>query len=176
MATEIPAAEGKIRRVSFWGWADEALSCTVAFYSTPRNKEMADKYGIIIGTSHCEPMMRNTYAEWNKTGKGAYDYVHNREEVLNFWEERVHQLAGSDNIYTIGMRGLHDDHSLSWFLIAGPDGKFIPAQAEIKGNKVVVMSINIQNPVAVRFAWNESAIPNFYNKGGLPAVPFRTDK
>jgi len=70
----------------------------------------------------------------------------------------------------------HDDHSLSWFLIAGPDGKFIPAQAEIKGNKVVVMSINIQNPVAVRFAWNESAIPNFYNKGGLPAVPFRTDK
>jgi len=95
----------RLRANIFW---PAMHSCTVAFYSTPRNKEMADKYGIIIGTSHCEPMMRNTYAEWNKTGKGAYDYVHNREEVLNFWEERVHQLAGSDNIYTIGMRGLHD--------------------------------------------------------------------
>lgn len=69
-----------------------------------------------------------------------------------------------------------DGHSLSWFLIAGSDEKFIPAQADIKGNKVVVMSTNIQNPVAVRFAWNESAIPNLCNKEGLPAVPFRTDK
>jgi Domain of unknown function (DUF303). len=69
-----------------------------------------------------------------------------------------------------------DGLPLNWFSIAGVDGKFVSAHAEIKGNEVVVWSEEINNPVAIRFAWNESAIPNFCNKEGLPAVPFRTDK
>ncbi len=85
---------------------------TVAFYLAPGNKEMADKYGIYIGTSHCEPMMRNTNAEWRVAGTGVYDFVNNRENVLKFWEERVRELAGSDNIYTLGIRGVHDSKML----------------------------------------------------------------
>jgi len=85
---------------------------TVAFYLAPGNKEMADKYGIYIGTSHCEPMMRNTNAEWRSAGTGVYDFVNNRENVLKFWEERVRELAGSDNIYTLGIRGVHDSRML----------------------------------------------------------------
>lgn len=81
---------------------------TVSFYLTPGNKEMADKYGIFVGTSHCEPMMRNTNAEWRHFGVGEYNFVTNRDNVLKFWEERVKLLAGSDNIYTIGIRGVHD--------------------------------------------------------------------
>lgn len=69
---------------------------------------MADKYAIYLGTSHCEPMMRNTNGEWKTAGKGEYDYVHNRKNVLSFWEERVKQLRHSDDIYTLGMRGVHD--------------------------------------------------------------------
>lgn len=69
---------------------------------------MADKYAIYLGTSHCEPMMRNTNGEWKTAGKGEYDYVHNRKNVLSFWEERVKQLRYSDDIYTLGMRGVHD--------------------------------------------------------------------
>lgn len=69
---------------------------------------MADKYAIYLGTSHCEPMMRNTNGEWKTAGKGEYDYVHNRKNVLSFWEERVKQLCYSDDIYTLGMRGVHD--------------------------------------------------------------------
>lgn len=86
--------------------------CSVAFYLTPGNKEMADKYGIYIGTSHCEPMMRNTNAEWKTAGTGSYNYVTNRDNVLTFWEERVKELAGSDNIYTLGIRGVHDSKML----------------------------------------------------------------
>lgn len=85
---------------------------TVAFYLTPGNKEMADKYGIYIGTSHCEPMLRNTNAEWKTAGTGVFDFVNNRENVLKFWEERVRKLAGSDNIYTLGIRGVHDSKML----------------------------------------------------------------
>ncbi|RXF71056.1 sialate O-acetylesterase [Arcticibacter tournemirensis] len=68
-----------------------------------------------------------------------------------------------------------DGKTLSDFLIAGKDKKFVPAQAEIKGNKVVVSSNAVNSPADVRFAWVETAQPNLYNKEGLPAQPFRTD-
>ena len=95
----------RLRANTFW---PAMHACSEAFYLTPGNREVADKYGIYIGTSHCEPMARNTNAEWKLAGKGEYDYVHNREQVLSFWEERVRMLKGSDVIYTLGIRGVHD--------------------------------------------------------------------
>lgn len=95
----------RLRANTFWPAMHE---CSVAFYMTPGNKQMADKYGIYVGTSHCEPMMRNTNAEWKKVGKGDYNYLTNRDNILNFWDERTTELAGSDNIYTLGIRGVHD--------------------------------------------------------------------
>jgi len=64
---------------------------------------------------------------------------------------------------------------LNWFTIAGGDKKFVVAKALIKGNKVIVSSKDVINPIAVRFAWDETAMPNFCNKEKLPASPFRTD-
>lgn len=68
-----------------------------------------------------------------------------------------------------------DDKPLTWFTIAGADGRFIPAEAIIQGDKVIVSSKDLASPVNVRFAWDETAMPNLFNKDGLPAVPFRTD-
>ena len=95
----------RLRANTFWPAMHE---CSIPFFFTEGNKEMADKYAIYLGTSHCEPMMRNTNGEWKMAGKGEYDYVHNRKNVLSFWEERVKQLRYSDDIYTLGMRGVHD--------------------------------------------------------------------
>ena len=95
----------RLRANTFWPAMHE---CSIPFFFTEGNKEMADKYAIYLGTSHCEPMMRNTNGEWKTAGKGEYDYVHNRKNVLSFWEERVKQLRHSDDIYTLGMRGVHD--------------------------------------------------------------------
>jgi len=66
--------------------------------------------------------------------------------------------------------------SLTDFKIASADQKFVKATAIIKGNTVVVSSKKIRNPVAVRFGWSIISIPNFFNKEGLPAAPFRTDQ
>ena len=63
---------------------------------------------------------------------------------------------------------------LSWFSIAGEDGKFVPATAVIEGDKVIVSSPEVTKPRQVRFAWHETAQPNFINKEGLPAAPFQT--
>jgi sialate O-acetylesterase len=68
-----------------------------------------------------------------------------------------------------------DGQSLTWFTVAGPDGKFVPAEARITGNQVVVSSPLVPHPTAVRFAWSEAATPNLFSKSGLPAVPFRSD-
>jgi sialate O-acetylesterase len=69
-----------------------------------------------------------------------------------------------------------DGNALTWFTIAGKDGQFVHATAVIAGNKVIVSSPGIKKPVSVRFAWDEKAQPNFFNKEGLPALPFRTGK
>ena len=65
--------------------------------------------------------------------------------------------------------------ALKGFLIAGEDKVFHEATAEIKGKRIVVTSAAVSNPVAVRYAWAKYPEVNFYNKEGLPAVPFRTD-
>ncbi|NOS69678.1 MAG: DUF1080 domain-containing protein [Verrucomicrobia bacterium] len=68
-----------------------------------------------------------------------------------------------------------DGRPLSNFTIAGSDQNFVDARAEIIGKKIVVSSDAVANPVAVRFAMHQLAEPNFSNKDGLPASPFRTD-
>lgn len=68
-----------------------------------------------------------------------------------------------------------DGKTLNWFTIAGNDGKFVKANVEIKGDKIILSAPEIQNPISARFGWNEAAQTNFINKEGLPAVPFRTD-
>lgn len=68
-----------------------------------------------------------------------------------------------------------DGQPLTWFETAGKDGKFFPAKADISGDAIVITSPQVSEPWLVRFAWHEAARPNFYNRNGLPAVPFRTD-
>ena len=66
---------------------------------------------------------------------------------------------------------------LKQFAIADTDKHFVWAKAKIEGDKVIVWNDNIPNPVAVRYAWADNpAGANLYNKDGLPASPFRTDK
>ena len=81
---------------------------TPGFFTIPGNKEMADSCGILIGTSHCEPLLRNNVAEWDHAVRGAYNYITNREQVQQYWIERLKQVKGSEEFFTIGMRGIHD--------------------------------------------------------------------
>ena len=81
---------------------------TPGFFTIPGNKEMADSCGILIGTSHCEPLLRNNVAEWDHKKRGAYNYITNREQVQQYWIERLQQVKGSEELFTIGMRGIHD--------------------------------------------------------------------
>ena len=82
---------------------------TTAFFKIPGAKAMADSCGIVIGTSHCEPLLRNNVDEWDVKQRGAFNYKTNREQVQQYWIERLQEVRKSrDNMFTIGMRGIHD--------------------------------------------------------------------
>lgn len=95
----------RLRANTIWPAMHE---CTVPFFLVEGNKEMAHDYAIYVGGSHCEPMMRSVAGEWAVEGEGAYDYVNNSKNVHEFFEKRVADVAPMDNIYTLGMRGVHD--------------------------------------------------------------------
>lgn len=67
------------------------------------------------------------------------------------------------------------DEDLKGFTMAGADGKFVPAEAAISGDYVVVSADGVTDPKAVRYGWENVPDVNLFNKEGLPASPFRTD-
>ena len=86
-------------------------SCTGAFYSHPDSKYVADEMGVIITTSHCEPMLFNNAAlsEWDSKRDGEWNYRTNRKTILGKFANRVAEAYELDNIYTVAMRGVHDE-------------------------------------------------------------------
>ncbi|WP_027470566.1 glycosyl hydrolase 115 family protein [Saccharicrinis fermentans] len=83
-------------------------SCTKPFYFYPENKQVADDYAIVVGTSHCEPMLCNINAEWDSDKMGEWRYDSNSEAIKHLFESRAKESAGLESIYTMGMRGEHD--------------------------------------------------------------------
>jgi len=80
-----------------------------AFYDDdPKNGELADRMGIVIGTSHHEPMGR-AHAEWKKYGTGKWDFSKNEKVLKDFWQEGVNRQKNYETVVTLGMRGDGDE-------------------------------------------------------------------
>ncbi len=80
-----------------------------AFNADPENALLADDYAIVMGSSHCEQMLRNNEDEWKNAGTwGDFNYITNRDNMIRYWEERVKTNGKYENIYTLGLRGIHD--------------------------------------------------------------------
>jgi len=74
----------------------------------PQNVILADEYGIVMSTSHHEPMMRAD-KEWNRHGKGPWEYSKNSANLQQFWVDGVKRNQPYESIYTLGMRGQQDE-------------------------------------------------------------------
>jgi hypothetical protein len=80
-----------------------------AFFDDDKeNGKLADEYGIVMGTSHHEPMMR-AQQEWGRHGKGAWDYNKNKDVLQEFWRGGLRQTRDYEKLITIGMRGDGDE-------------------------------------------------------------------
>ena len=81
---------------------------TRPFYTFPDNPKVADDYAMIVGTSHAEPMMRNNVREWDEKTRGDFNFLTNRDAIIRYWQERVVEAKRYENIYSLGLRGIHD--------------------------------------------------------------------
>ncbi|RDB17758.1 hypothetical protein Hypma_001072 [Hypsizygus marmoreus] len=72
------------------------------------NQPLADFYGIVMGTSHQEPMMRSTPNEFTLFGKGTWDYLHNADNIKEYWLEGTKRAKPFESVYTLGTRGFGD--------------------------------------------------------------------
>jgi hypothetical protein len=89
--------------------------CTKAFYYYKENPKVADDYAIVVGGSHCEPMLRNNVCEWAETYEeeykkkpGEWRYDVNKPEIYTYWDDRIKEAVNYESVFTIGMRGVHD--------------------------------------------------------------------
>jgi hypothetical protein len=68
------------------------------------NQALASRMGIVMGTSHHEPMSRNQ-KEWTTWGKGPWDFEANGAALTDFWRHGAERAKGSETVFTVGMRG-----------------------------------------------------------------------
>jgi hypothetical protein len=81
---------------------------TRPFYTFPDNPKVADDYAIVVGTSHAEPMMRNNVREWDERTRGDFNFLTNRNALIDYWKQRVDESKRYENIFSLGLRGIHD--------------------------------------------------------------------
>lgn len=79
----------------------------IFFTDDPGNMQLANDYGIVVSTSHHEPMQKATN-EWNETITGPWDWEKNKDNVTTFMEEGVRRAGKNETYFTLGMRGAGD--------------------------------------------------------------------
>ncbi|KZL87606.1 hypothetical protein CI238_01395 [Colletotrichum incanum] len=79
----------------------------IFFTDDPRNQQLADDYGIVVSTSHHEPMQRASN-EWKQEPRGDWDWVNNKGNVTAFMDEGVQRARKNETYFTLGMRGTND--------------------------------------------------------------------
>ena len=137
---------------AMWGWA---------FYADdPQNSPLADEMGVIIGTSHHEPMARNhqEYArrrqEW-----GAWNYQTNQEKLDQFFREGIERAKNTEDIITIGMRG-DGDEAMS----EDADTKLL--QKIVENQRKIIKEVTGKNPKNVPQVWAlYKEVLDYYDKG-----------
>ncbi len=81
---------------------------SLAFNAVPENAKLADKWGIVMGSSHSEALLRNNVGEWNEMTDGPWNYQKNAPAMNAYWDKRLTENGKFENFYTVGLRGVHD--------------------------------------------------------------------
>ncbi|MEN6385060.1 MAG: sialate O-acetylesterase [Phycisphaerales bacterium] len=152
-----------------WIWQAQLTSLSIP------NTGMAVITDLVDDTMNIHPVNKQDVGKRLALWALAKDY--GRKEIIYsgpLYREMSIE-GGSIRIFFDGVgSGLttRDGNAPDFFEIAGADMKYMKANAKIENNTVVVTNTEIKNPIAVRFGWNELAMPNLMNKEGLPASPF----
>ena len=81
---------------------------STSFNQIPEHKLVADTFAIVMGSTHCEPLLLNTASEWDTKTMGPWNYDKNKEGINRVLTQRVRENSPYENVYTLALRGLHD--------------------------------------------------------------------
>ena len=127
--------------------------CSEAFWANKANLPVAKKYDIMLGSSHCEQMLRDNEWEWRHAPWNGNDdnwnYVTNKAQIQKYWEERVEESVGYDAMYTVGMRGVHD-----WGISGYPS-----TQDKVNGLTEI---INFQRSLLDKYMGDATTVPQLF--------------
>lgn len=115
---------------------------TTAFNLIPENKVIADKYAIVVTSSHCEPLLYNNTTEWDNKINGEWNYLRNKEGINQVLDKRVSEVAPYENAYVLAMRGIHDGG-----MIGVPDSQKVSVTEQAMHDQRSILSKHIDKPI-----------------------------
>lgn len=130
-----------------------------SFYTEdPLNPKLADEYGIVIGTSHHEPMMR-AHAEWQRYKGGAWNYSTNDSALRKFWQEGIARMGDYESIVTLAMRGDGDEPMSEKSNIA-------LLQRIVSDQRIILKEVTGKDITAIPQVWAlYKEVQEYYDKG-----------
>ncbi|MDR0908062.1 MAG: glycosyl hydrolase 115 family protein [Rikenellaceae bacterium] len=128
------------------------------YYDDPRNGELANDMGIVIGTSHHEPMGR-AHEEWKVSGSGSWNYVTNAATLDKFWEGGMERMKDYETIVTVGMRG-DGDEAMS------PTPNLSLLENIVTSQREIIQKVTGKKPEETPQAWAlYKEVQDYYDQG-----------
>lgn len=130
-----------------------------AFYDDdPLNGPLADEFGIVISTSHHEPMGR-AHDEWRRYGLGTWDYSKNDKNLKEFWRVGMERMKNQESVVTIGMRGDGDEPM-------SEESNIELLQRIVSDQRNIISEVTGKDPTNVPQVWAlYKEVQDYYDKG-----------
>lgn len=130
-----------------------------AFYDDdPENPRLADEYGVVISTSHHEPMMR-AHDEWRRYGSGPWNYEKNEPTLREFWRTGIERMGEYESIVTLAMRG-DGDEAMS------PDANVSLLQKIVQDQREILADVTKKDVTTIPQVWAlYKEVQEYYDKG-----------
>jgi GH35 family endo-1,4-beta-xylanase len=122
------------------------------------NPILADQYGIVMSTSHHEPMLR-AQQEWKRYGSGPWDYETNAPVLRDFWRKGIQHMGNHESVVTVGMRGDGDKPM-------APGSDTVLLKRIVADQRGIIASVTGKDPAATPQVWAiYKEVQDYYDKG-----------
>jgi hypothetical protein len=128
------------------------------YYDDPLSGPLADEMGVVIGTTHHEPLGR-AHEEWRYLGKGEWNYSKNPKALQEFWRGGMERMKDFETIVTVGMRGDGDEPM-------SEDANIALLQRIVKDQRAIISKVTGKKPEATPQVWAlYKEVQDYYDKG-----------
>jgi len=124
----------------------------------PESPKLADELGVVIGTTHHEPLMR-AHVEWERYGSGPWNYERNEAKLREFWREGIRRMGSNESIVSVGMRGDGDMPMTN-------EANIALLERIVADQRKIIQEVTGKDPAEVPQLWAlYKEVQEYYDKG-----------